>query len=1556
MSRVSIMIKTVFKSKSCFLATGLLWGLCLLTRNSATGQEASKETPVKIAIIGDTVKLGGYVDLLTNDLGRDNGIIVLERTAIEHVLKEHEIALSQRAENCIQIGHLLGADGVIVLKEFDHKGKKMLSARLVGVNTGAILENLIVPSENMSVESWTGSVLGRFRPLFGKLEVTRDQAVPISLMNIRSPIDDPEFLFAEKQLTVLMSQRLMLEKEFFVLERWKMGELVWEKELSNTESGFWAGSYIVDGELSINEDGQLIATVRGTNPKTDKSFEFDVACENNNFADPIESIVKQLRKRIDKTDSGVEWDILAEGEMYYQEGEWALRAELYDLAVEAAEAAAALGLKKPELQFLRVKGHCGALYRELEIKNYFGSMAPLKLSRDSPMMSADQLNKLIYVLGVYRNFVLHEPQSIPQNGISLGNDWRILGANVLLCSANYLFNAHRLNMHRDRKLAEKLKVLRRQMRRALKAVMEHGEDSQRMELFYRPYVMYLPYFYDTPADSVDAYKQILRRDFNLFPEMRKWIKESFYLRDLYRKHPYLVSWDGTDSRELEAKWREFTRSMARSTNNSDRVDSCFLDFRNCDLDLCMKLLWDNRESIRHEDRTYECYGYLAQILKWKNTRFYRSHSDYFLRYLKYLLDSEKTMNCELFVKLFDRKGISDEEYQDLKSRFLDFEKRAKQNFYLFQKTRIKFGELEKLFRQEKDAASSFPIIIRKDARLSIDKIIKDGDISDIFSSREKNEFILHGSICKDGQVWFWGQLESPNSSRFPKKLLVFLLNPEKLSVIRQTSVPLHIDGHKILGSGQFYFESGKITFVSTDGNILEYQVNRKKWKYIESAKVEDVSAVCRFNGKIYIGYGSFHQRAFRNFNSGIIEFDPETKKTSLVASNRRKPARHKLDNCKSYEIKHLFSPGGRKLYIGMFRGRYNLFSWNREKNSINTHTFLPHWEEISMGYYTKGIFQAGRDNAPIYAVSGEKDPIPVLCYTKEDELSHFFRKSIWKCSRMFPSQTNYRWRLNSAFDGKNLLIFNQEKEAKNSYFHSLLYRGDEHPDFLYIPIASGNPDDYVLSMVATENTVFLFGKNLKTRHPFLWCIDRTKINDFVRRKLSAPEISPDQDCFTGTSMKIYLNSETEGAQIRYTLNGSNPSFESELYTKPVTVRENTEIRAAAFADGRFTSDISRRDIARIPKIPALKDSNFVNGLKYRTFHGSWASPPDFSRSPAKKEGYCKYFDLSLAGKENYFAIEFTGYLDVPEDGIYTFTIDADDSGLLIVDGVELAKRMVWGHENTPSGKIALSKGKHPFELIHTEIDGEESLKVKIKGPGLPEQYISPHVLFVEKAPDVPVFEPETEFLFGKWDGVKTSPALRKDSSFANPVKDASNTICFGKFNDSYMVGDWNGDGRDTVGVRRGNTYMMDFDGDGVEDFAQRIGGNYASSIIGDWDGDGRDNVALIKNGRILMDIDYDGHHDIELELDYELAPENVLAGDWNGDGRDTFAICVDNTVKLDTVGDGVFDKTLEYENVRGKCVAGDWNGNGKDSPGFVDGNKIRIDNYLDGIIDSEMEY
>lgn len=67
-----------------------------------------------------------------------------------------------------------------------------------------------------------------------------------------------------------------------------------------------------------------------------------------------------------------------------------------------------------------------------------------------------------------------------------------------------------------------------------------------------------------------------------------------------------------------------------------------------------------------------------------------------------------------------------------------------------------------------------------------------------------------------------------------------------------------------------------------------------------------------------------------------------------------------------------------------------------------------------------------------------------------------------------------------------------------------------------------------------------------------------------------------------------------------------------------------------------------------------------NGIAYRSYEGTWALLPDFSRLPVVRAGTATNFDLQVAGRENYVGVEFRGSLQIPREGRYTFYVTSDD--------------------------------------------------------------------------------------------------------------------------------------------------------------------------------------------------------------------------------------------------------------------------------------------------------
>ena len=91
-------------------------------------------------------------------------------------------------------------------------------------------------------------------------------------------------------------------------------------------------------------------------------------------------------------------------------------------------------------------------------------------------------------------------------------------------------------------------------------------------------------------------------------------------------------------------------------------------------------------------------------------------------------------------------------------------------------------------------------------------------------------------------------------------------------------------------------------------------------------------------------------------------------------------------------------------------------------------------------------------------------------------------------------------------------------------------------------------------------------------------------------QLAAPTINPaDGTTFSGSSRRVSISGAESGAEIRYTLDGSEPTAASKLYTKSFNVFDTTVVKARAFKDGKLASVIVSSRFVRLQTLAEALD-------------------------------------------------------------------------------------------------------------------------------------------------------------------------------------------------------------------------------------------------------------------------------------------------------------------------------------------------------------------------------
>ena len=153
-----------------------------------------------------------------------------------------------------------------------------------------------------------------------------------------------------------------------------------------------------------------------------------------------------------------------------------------------------------------------------------------------------------------------------------------------------------------------------------------------------------------------------------------------------------------------------------------------------------------------------------------------------------------------------------------------------------------------------------------------------------------------------------------------------------------------------------------------------------------------------------------------------------------------------------------------------------------------------------------------------------------------------------------------------------------------------------------------------------------------------------------------------------------------------------------------------------------------------------------------------------------------------------------------------------------------------------------------------------------------------------------------------------------------------------------VVGDWNGDGVDTVGWFKDGAWRLfasNRTGTSVTTF--RYGAAGDKPVVGDWNGDGTDTVGVFRDGTWHLKLSNTGGT-ADISFGYGRSGDRPLVGNWNGKGGDTVGIVRDRHWHLkDSLSGGVADRSFVYGRVTAGDIplVGDWDGNGRDTAAIV---------------------
>lgn len=210
---------------------------------------------------------------------------------------------------------------------------------------------------------------------------------------------------------------------------------------------------------------------------------------------------------------------------------------------------------------------------------------------------------------------------------------------------------------------------------------------------------------------------------------------------------------------------------------------------------------------------------------------------------------------------------------------------------------------------------------------------------------------------------------------------------------------------------------------------------------------------------------------------------------------------------------------------------------------------------------------------------------------------------------------------------------------------------------------------------------------------------------------------------------VNVKADREKIQIRYTLDGSIPKISSPIINDTLNITKTTIVSARVFRNRKPVSETAQTIFTKVDPVKAVIANHTVNGLKYKYFEGDWNELPDFDKMKPAAVGTVSNFSFSMKKTMDMFGFEYTGFIKVPQQAVYTFFTASDDGSRLYIDDQLVVDNDKLHGIQEKQGLIALEAGLHKIKVSFFEKNGGDDLKVYIKGGGLEKQQISNEILF-----------------------------------------------------------------------------------------------------------------------------------------------------------------------------------------------------------------------------------
>jgi len=300
--------------------------------------------------------------------------------------------------------------------------------------------------------------------------------------------------------------------------------------------------------------------------------------------------------------------------------------------------------------------------------------------------------------------------------------------------------------------------------------------------------------------------------------------------------------------------------------------------------------------------------------------------------------------------------------------------------------------------------------------------------------------------------------------------------------------------------------------------------------------------------------------------------------------------------------------------------------------------------------------------------------------------------------------------------GKKFIIKANNRAKENIYIQSAMLNGKVYPKSFLQHEDIINGGELVFEMGPNPNKKW---GTAKADRPY------SENGDPIVQ----PSYLKSGDLLFSNSTRVELACDTENSTIRFTLDGSEPNANSTIYSLPFEIKQTTVLKMRAFDQANKPGIVFTYQFEKAKLKEAVQSVQVKPGLLYDYFEKFFVTTDDLDLVKPVSSGIIGNFTINQKKRENYFGFRYTGYIEVPKDGIYSFYLKSNDGSRLNINGEELIENDANHGAVEEPGNIGLKAGLHKIAVKYMQCGGGKALTVSWSGPGMEKREIPGTVLF-----------------------------------------------------------------------------------------------------------------------------------------------------------------------------------------------------------------------------------